>query len=62
MQSVANRTAEPGVASSNHVLPHTFVVIDHEIICTVSLLLQLIQKVLVSVTSKGMCTNYWLTV
>ena len=54
-------TADPGVASSIPVRSHTFVEIDHEIISTVILLLQLIQERLLSVTSESMCTNYWLT-
>ena len=54
-------TADPGVASSIPAQSHTFVEIDHEIISTVILLLPLIQEGLLSVTSKSMCTKYWLT-
>ena len=39
---------------------HTFMEIDDEIVSTVILLL-LIQEGLLSVTSKSMCTEYWLT-
>ena len=34
MQSVTSPTADPGVVSSIHSQPHTFVEIDHEIIST----------------------------
>ena len=40
---------------------HIFGDIDHEIISTVSLLLSLIQRGLISVTSNSMCKKYWLT-
>ena len=40
---------------------HTFVETDHEIFSTVILLLLLIQKGLVSVTSESMCIRYWFT-
>ena len=59
VQSVASQTAEPGVMSSIPLRPHTFVEIDHEIISMVILHL-LIQEGLLSVTSKGMCVEYWL--
>ena len=42
-------TADPGVASSIPVWPHTFVEIDHEMISTVILLLPLIHL------KKGCC-------
>ena len=38
-----------------------FVEIDLEIFSMVSLLLQLIQEGLVSVTRENMCTKHWLT-
>ena len=41
--------------------PHTFVEIYCEIFSTVILLLPLIKEGLLSVTSEGMCTEYWLT-
>ena len=40
---------------------HTLEEIDHEIISTDILLLPLIHKELVSVTSESMCMKYWLT-
>ena len=40
--------------------PHNFIVIDCEIFSTVILLL-LIQEGLLSITSKSVCTEYWLT-
>ena len=40
---------------------HTFVEINREIFSTVILLLLLIQEGFFSVTSKGMCTEYWLS-
>ena len=61
VQSVASPTANPGVASWISAWYHTFVEIDHEIISMIILLLQLIQEGLLSVTSKSMCTKYWLT-
>ena len=57
---VASLTADQGVVSWIPVWSHTFVEIDHEIICMV-ILLQLIQEGLLSVTSQSMCTQYWLT-
>ena len=60
-QSVASPTADPGVASWIPAQSHTFVEIDHEIISTVILLIQLIQKGLLSVTGESICRKYWLT-
>ena len=57
-------TADPGVASSIPIQSHTFVEIDHEIISAVILRPSpelIIQEGLLSVTSKSMCTKYWLT-
>ena len=54
-------TADTGMGSSILARSHTFVEIDHEIISTEMLLLQPIQEGLLSVTSKSMCTKYWLT-
>ena len=59
--SVASLTADPGVPSLIPARSHTFVEIDHEIVSTVILLPPLIQEGLLSVTSKSMCTKYWLT-
>ena len=56
-QSVASPTADLGIASSIPARSHNFVEIDHEIISTVILLLQLIQEGLVSVTRESMCTK-----
>ena len=39
-----------------------FVELDHEIVPMVILLLPLIQKGLLSVTSESICIEYWLTV
>ena len=61
MQSVASPIEDPGVMSSIRALSHTFVEIDCERFSTVILLLPLICEGLVSVTSKSMCTEYWLT-
>ena len=60
----ARLTANPGVVSSIPTQSHTFVEIDHEIISMVILLLSaesFIQEGLLSVSSKSMCTKYWLT-
>ena len=59
----ARLTADPGVASSILGWFHTFVEIDHEMISTVILLpsAESFQEGLLSVTSKSMCTKYWLT-
>ena len=61
---VASPIADPGVVSSILILSHTFVKIDHkEIFSTFILLLPLIQKGLVSVTSE-VCPGkgvVWLT-
>ena len=48
----ASLTADPGVASSIPVRPHTFVEIDHEMISTVILLLPLIHSRRVVVSYK----------
>ena len=53
-QSVLSPTADPGVPNSAR--SNTFVEIDREIISSAILLLGLL-----SVTSKSMCTKYWLT-
>ena len=60
-QSVASTTGDSGVPSSIPARSHTFVETDHEIISTVILFLLLIQEGLLSVTSKSLCTKYWLT-
>ena len=60
-QQVASLIADPGVMSSIPTRPHTFVEICHKIISTVILLLPLIQDGLLSVISKSMCTEYWLS-
>ena len=60
-QSVANPIADPGTLSLIMAPFHTFMEVDHEIFSIVILLLPLIQEGLVSVTSKSMCTKYWLT-
>ena len=60
-QSVASPIAHPGVVSLILARLHTSVEIDHEILSMVILLLPLIQERLLSVTSKSMCTKYWLT-
>ena len=57
----ANLTADSGVSSSIPSRSHTFVEIDHEIISTVILFFCVIQERLLSFTSEGMCTKYWLT-
>ena len=56
VQSVASLTADPGVASSIPARSHTFMEIDHEIISMFILI-----EGLLSVTSKSICTKYWLT-
>ena len=61
VQSVASSTADSGVGSLISAWSHTFVEIGHEIISTTILLLPLIQEGLLSVTSKIMCTKYWLS-
>ena len=43
------------------IQPHTFVEIDREMFSAVILLLPLIQEGMLSVTSKSMCAEYWLT-
>ena len=55
--SVASLTADPWVASWTPARSHIFIEIDHEIISTVTLL---IQEKLLSVTSESMCRK-WLT-
>ena len=57
---VTSLTADPGVTSLIRARSYTFVEIDHEIILRAILLL-LVQEGLLSVTSEGMCTKYWLT-
>ena len=59
-QLVTSPTADPLVVSPL-VRSHTFVEIDHKIICTVILLLPLIQEGLLSVTGESMFKKYWLT-
>ena len=61
-QPVASLTADPGVARLIPARSHTSVEIDHEIISTAILLLLLIQEESLSVTTKSMCTMYWLKV
>ena len=61
VQLVACPTADPGVVSLIPAWSHTFVEIGHEIISIVILLLPLIQEGLLTVTSKSMCSKYWLT-
>ena len=51
----------PGVSSSILVQFKTFVEVDHEIIYSVNLLLQLIQGGMLSVTNERMCMKDWLT-
>ena len=59
-QSVASRTADPGVMSLIPAWSHTFMEIDHEIISMVIFLLLLIQEGLLSVTRESMFMKYWL--
>ena len=54
-------TADPGVASSIPVRPHTFVEIGHEMISTVILLPSADSFKKGCCQLQGMCTNYWLT-
>ena len=56
-------TADPGLASSILAQSINFVEIDYEIISTVILLpsAESFQEGLLSLTSKSMCTKYWLT-
>ena len=69
MQPVASlvtddcQTADRGVTSLIPAWSHTFVGIDLEIISTVILLssAESFRNGLLSVTSKSMCTKYWLT-
>ena len=60
-QSVIWLTAGPGIASLTPARSHSSQEIGREIISTVILLIPLIQEGLLSVTSKSMCTKYWLT-
>ena len=60
-QSVASQTADPGIARSIPARSYVFFEIYHEIISLVIFFHQLIQEGLLSVTSKSMCTKYWLT-
>ena len=50
-----------GFCSKDKIAIPTLVEIDHEMISTDILHLPLIQEGLLSVTSKSMCTKYWLT-
>ena len=61
MYSVVSLIADPGIVGLIPARPHTFVKNDLEIVSLVILLLPLIQEGLSSVTSKSMCTEYWLT-
>ena len=54
-------TADPGVESLIPAQSHTFVEIDHEKNIRLFPFLLLIQEGLLSVTSKIICTKYWLT-
>ena len=56
-------TANTGIACSIPVRSHSFLEIDHEIISTGHFppFRWIIQEGLLSVTSKSMCTKYWLT-
>ena len=62
-QWVTSPDADLRLVSLIPAQPHTctFVEIDCEIFSTVILLLLLIQKRLLAVTSESMCTEYWLT-
>ena len=60
-QSVASPIADPGVMSLIPARNHTLMKIDCDIYSLVIFLLSLIQEGLLSVTSKSMCTEYWLT-
>ena len=59
----ASLTADPGVASLIPACSHTFVEIDREINSMVIFLpsAESFKKGLLYVTSKSMCTKYWLT-
>ena len=54
-------TADPEVVNSILAWPHTFLEIDHGLLSVVILLCLLIQEELLSVTSKIIYTEYWLT-
>ena len=54
-------TEDPGVVFLIPVRCHTFVELDHEIVSMAILLPSLVQEGLLSVTSKSVCTKYWLT-
>ena len=60
VQSVVSPIANPGVMSSIPTRQHAFMNIDHEIFSRAILLL-LIQEGQLSVTSKSMFLEYWLT-
>ena len=57
-QSVESLIADPCVLSLSLALSRTFLEIDYEILSMVILLLLLIQKGLLSVTGKSICTEY----
>ena len=59
-QSVTCLTVDPGIAILIPARSHSFVEIDHEIICSAILLLPLNQEGFLSVTSESVCTKYWL--
>ena len=61
VQFVVSPIADPGAVGSIPARPHSFVEIDREIYSAVTLVFLLIQELLLSVTSEGMCTKYWLT-
>ena len=60
MQLVRSQIADPGDVSLIPAPLHTFVEIDHEMFSKVILLLQMIQEVLLSVTSESMRMESWL--
>ena len=60
-QSIVSSIADPRVANLIRARPHSFVMNVHVIFSMVILLLHLIQKGLLSVTSKSMFKKYWLT-
>ena len=60
-QFVPRWIADPGVMSLSLAWPHNFMETDHEILSTVIPFFSLIEEGLLSVISKCMCTEYWLT-
>ena len=60
-QKVGSLIADPGDMSLSPVRSHNFMEIGRKIFSTVILLLRLIQERLLLVTSKSMCTLFWLT-